>query len=480
MSVLKLKQITDDGRTKSWKHSSSDELLTFGTSRKAKLLSIDKNVESFESVLEFRSPDWHYISFSTKITDNSPEMDRADIVIKPGTVIKFRNSSLHFDIADKNMELIKNIENIQLKGQAPQQLVLVTRNNSIISVHMKDPKTKFNINADGKSVNLDLPLTDKWSSQQLNCYTIKSKKIDAHDVSHLAALKNGQQIDQESKTALTITLGISALLIAISLFIPQPQKNETAVAPQTARTEIIVKTNFKRKAVKESPKEKAAAQQSKNSNMAPGGKVAALLKGSIGVRISQLIGKVSATEARTANVLITTSGVKAGEALSGRALAAIGKVESSGRNWNGESSGTGSGVSTAGVGGGKGSKGLSGGLGQGKTGSGGVGLIDEESEIVGGLDREVIAQYIKTQLGQILYCYERQLSANPNLYGKIAVKFTIAGTGMVETQSINDTTLKNISVESCILSKISKWKFPEPKGGTKVLVTYPFLFKSTI
>ena len=99
---------------------------------------------------------------------------------------------------------------------------------------------------------------------------------------------------------------------------------------------------------------------------------------------------------------------------------------------------------------------------------------------MGGLDREVIAQYIKTQLGQILYCYERQLSANPNLYGKIAVKFTIAGTGSVETQSINDTTLKNLSVESCILSKISKWKFPEPKGGTKVLVTYPFLFKSTI
>ena len=212
---------------------------------------------------------------------------------------------------------------------------------------------------------------------------------------------------------------------------------------------------------------------------AGGGKVSALLKGAIGVRISQLIGKVSATDARTANVLVTTSGVKAGEGASGRALAAVGNVEASGRNWNGESSGNGSGVSTAGIGGGKGTKGLGGGLGQGKTGSGGVGLIEEESEVVGGLDREVIAQYIKTQLGQILYCYERQLSANPDLYGKVAVRFTISGNGAVETQAINDTTLKSAPVEGCILSKVARWKFPEPRGGTKVLVTYPFLFKST-
>jgi len=173
--------------------------------------------------------------------------------------------------------------------------------------------------------------------------------------------------------------------------------------------------------------------------------------------------------------------VKAGEADSGRALAAVGKVDSSGRNWNGEATanGGGKGVSTGGVGAGKGAGGMGTGLAAGKTGNGGVGLIEEESEVVGGLDREVIAQYIKSQLGQILYCYERQLSANPDLYGKVAVKFTIAGTGQVETQAINQTTLKSTPVEGCILNKIAKWKFPEPKGGTRVVVTYPFLFKST-
>lgn len=476
MSVLKLKQITEDGKIKSWKRSGSAELLTFGTSRKAKIVSIDKSVESFESVLEYRGSDWHYISFSAKCDSKAAA---ADIVIKDDTVIKFRNSTLHFEIADKKLELIKNIEAIKLNGAAARQLVMVTRNSNIVSVHVKDPAKKFSIYSEGKALNLDLPMTDHWSSQELNCYTIKYKKIDTHDVSLYNDLKKVKDKDQESKKALYITLGATFLLIAVSLLVPRAVKEEI-VRPQEARM-IIVKSDLKKRIPREKAAPRSTQQEAKTDKpSAASGKVSALLKGAIGVRISQLIGKVSATEARTANVLVTSSGVKAGEALSGRALAAIGKVESSGRNWNGESSGSGSGVSTAGVGGGNGSKGLSGGLGQGKTGAGGVGLIDEESEIVGGLDREVIAQYIKTQLGQILYCYERQLSANPNLYGKIAVKFTIAGSGSVETQSINDTTLKNSSVESCILSKISKWKFPEPKGGTKVLVTYPFLFKSTI
>ena len=158
MSVLKLKQITDDGRTKSWKQSGSDELLTFGTSRKAKLSSIDQNVDSFESVLEYRNSEWHYITFAAK-----NEKMAADIVIKPDTVIQLRNSTLYFELVQKDLELITNIEAIKLNGQAAQQLVLVTKEKRIISVHVKAPKEKFSIYSDGKVLNLDLPLLDEWS-----------------------------------------------------------------------------------------------------------------------------------------------------------------------------------------------------------------------------------------------------------------------------------------------------------------------------
>jgi outer membrane biosynthesis protein TonB len=95
------------------------------------------------------------------------------------------------------------------------------------------------------------------------------------------------------------------------------------------------------------------------------------------------------------------------------------------------------------------------------------------------LDKEVIARVIRSNLGQIRYCYERQLSANPDIYGKVKVVFTIGSGGGVTTQKIGNTTLKNAMVEGCMLRRIAGWKFPIPEGGTSVLVSYPFLFKST-
>lgn len=474
MSTLKLVQTTNDGRVKSWKLSEGSDLLTFGCSRKADLNSIDNSVSSFESVIEYRNSEWHYISFDT----NS---QRADQLIESGTTIDLHSSTLKFEAFTKDLDILAGLDRINSNGAISKKLVILSQNNKLLGVHITPPAEKFSVYAEGKHQKIDLPATNEWQKTEMYGYQIRSKIINKEDIGHLKQAVQNSSLDNESKKPFIVTLSVTAVIIFTSLFLA---KKEEIIIPVTKTSgSIVVVKNDMKKIKREQNKQnsKSAAPTTADKGGSQGGsKTTALLKGAIGARISQLLGKVSATEARTANVLVTTQGVKAGEGASGRALAAVGKMEASGRNWNGEAVGNGSGVSTAGVGGGKGTKGLGGGLGQGKTGSGGVGLIEDESEIVGGLDREVIAQYIKTQLGQILYCYERQLSANPNLYGKIAVKFTIAGTGQVETQSINDTTLKNLSVESCILNKVSKWKFPEPKGGTKVLVTYPFLFKSTI
>ncbi|MEQ1877425.1 MAG: AgmX/PglI C-terminal domain-containing protein, partial [Bdellovibrionia bacterium] len=114
----------------------------------------------------------------------------------------------------------------------------------------------------------------------------------------------------------------------------------------------------------------------------------------------------------------------------------------------------------------------------GTTGNAEVGVVEEETLVDGGLDREVIAAIIRDNLGQIRYCYERQLSAQPDMYGKVQVKFVIGAAGDVTSQQIGSTTLKNAMVEGCILRRVARWKFPNPKGGTSVIVTYPFLFKS--
>jgi hypothetical protein len=470
MISLRIRQVTKDGRTKVWKLTNQTHALTFGTSRKADISSIDAKAESFEGVIEFAKDQWHYITFNTKAS-------AANTCIQKNYSIELAQSTLHFDVFKKDEDVLKQINSYEHVGNQKIKFVVVSRNDRIIFTKALKAKENLPLYIDGHKQKIELIANQEWQTKTINEFKIKYKLIGLLELDKMTQSEQSSFSKIKEEKVQMYAFGGAFLLIMASLVFAQKKPQITAPqAVSMAATKIVLKTNLQKKLKSATRTVSAEAAPSQDSG---GHRKSAQLKASVGIRISQLLGKVSATEARTANVILAQKGIKAGEGPSGRALAAIGKVKTSGRNWNGETTGNGGGVSTAGYGGGRGTGSLGGGLGQGRTGSGGVGLIEEESEIVGGLDREVIAQYIKTQLGQILYCYERQLSASPDLYGKIAVKFTIAGTGMVETQAINDTTLKNRTVENCILNKVAKWKFPEPKGGTKVVVTYPFLFKST-
>jgi hypothetical protein len=473
MNLMKITQTTHDGRKKIWKLQHRHPLVVFGCSRKADLVSIEAHGESFTAVLEYKNFNWHYISFS-------PQAEQAETLVKNGHIIKLPTSDLKFETSENNLQLLKSMEYLSKGTGVQTQVFLIIKNNRLLNTFASPAHKKVLLNLGGQIQKMDLATSQDWTEIKIGDYSIKSKLMSAPDIS--IYLKNSKQLlPVETQKGLGFTFGATLLIVLLSFLMAKKESPFAAHIPTQSAQILVTKKDLKKSKNRQlQASEPANSADSGATSSASEKHMAARLKTSVGLRISQLLGKVSSTEARTKNVLVTTNGNAADQLASGRALSSVGKVASSGRNWNGEVLGFAGKVSTVGHGGGQSGKGLASGLGQGKTGTGGVGLIEDESEVVGGLDREIIAQYIKTQLGQILYCYERQLSANPNLYGKIAVKFTITGTGGVETQTINDTTLKNISVESCILNKISKWKFPEPKGGTKVLVTYPFLFKSTI
>jgi outer membrane biosynthesis protein TonB len=376
------------------------------------------------------------------------------------------------------MQKLENVRASSAVNKSSRQLFITKQNERVVEVKV--------LNLGQKYRGVIATASDKWIYHTDGAMQIQQKSVQLEDLNRFTHLSADQLIDEDSKKGVYAVLGVTALFLILALFGPAKQEELIMTDLPKVAQKITFKTDLNpRKKVAEQtvPKptapQKAAAPKPKvaDTKQATGGKVANMLKSISGGRISQLIGKVSSQAAKSANVVIT-NGIKAGQGNSGRALASLGNVEKSGRNWGTESGGKDVVVSTAGRGGGKNASGM-GGLAAGSTGSGGVGLIEEESEISGGLDRDIIAQYIKSQLGQILYCYERQLSASPDLFGKIAVKFTIGGNGAVEKQLIGDTTLKNATVEGCILNRVAAWKFPAPQGGTKVLVTYPFLFKST-
>ncbi|MBW2702134.1 MAG: AgmX/PglI C-terminal domain-containing protein [Deltaproteobacteria bacterium] len=98
--------------------------------------------------------------------------------------------------------------------------------------------------------------------------------------------------------------------------------------------------------------------------------------------------------------------------------------------------------------------------------------------VMGSLSMESIRRVMHSHRDQIEFCYSKELIRNPNLAGKVTIKFTISPKGFVQSATVSATTLKNATVERCMSGKIRNWKFPEPKGGGIVIVTYPFILRS--
>lgn len=166
-------------------------------------------------------------------------------------------------------------------------------------------------------------------------------------------------------------------------------------------------------------------------------------------------------------------GAKAGDAggFGGMGLRGSG----GGGGGTGDSIGIG-GIGTKGRGGGSGSYGTGVGTLGGKQ-SVDVGITSSDPEVMGSLDKELIRQVIQRNRGQIRYCYESLLNRFPKLGGKVSVKFIISATGAVATSNVAQSTAGNSDLETCVAGRVRTWKFPEPKGGGSVIVTYPFIFK---
>jgi hypothetical protein len=112
----------------------------------------------------------------------------------------------------------------------------------------------------------------------------------------------------------------------------------------------------------------------------------------------------------------------------------------------------------------------------GAKGEGKIGTIGGEAIILGALDKSLVDAVVRRNLNQIRYCYQRELTKNPELTGKVVVKFVIAKDGTVSSATTKSSTLANPAVEQCINGRFMRFQFPEPKGGGIVIVSYPFMF----
>lgn len=93
----------------------------------------------------------------------------------------------------------------------------------------------------------------------------------------------------------------------------------------------------------------------------------------------------------------------------------------------------------------------------------------------GRLPAEVIRRIVRQNFGRFRMCYEQGLGRNPNLEGRVGVRFVIGRDGSVSNVGNGGSDIPDSGVVSCVISAFYGLSFPQPEGGI-VTVTYPIMF----
>lgn len=374
-------------------------------------------------------------------------------------------------------------------GALTYHQVVVLKNKLVVASYLLAKTAPYQLSWGGHNQTMPAPSSEEWTETAVGDLVVKQRLAKSDIVEESARDRLSRSIEPGVHGPLISAIVVFVLIFAVLLLAPRkPDDQLKKLTPENNRyTRLIFDgKKMRENKIQAEKMRKRMVGQSRTGvrKPNPGGQ-----KATAGARVvsrikaaglGALIGKISKRAAKN-GVFLQAAGVSPDSKSSGRALGLGGGslLDKLGHGKGGGHSERIAGVGTVGKGGGHGGFKGTGALSLGNVGNAEVGVIDDETEIQGGLDKDVIARVIKSQLGQIRYCYERQLSANPDLYGKVLVKFTIGASGSVIMQAIGNSSLKNAMVEGCILRRVAGWTFPMPKGGTNVLVTYPFLFKST-
>lgn len=103
----------------------------------------------------------------------------------------------------------------------------------------------------------------------------------------------------------------------------------------------------------------------------------------------------------------------------------------------------------------------------------GISSLAQQAVKGGGLDKTVIDENVKKALPAIRECIKKE---ERPVVGKLVMKFAIGGDGKVTNTEPKESSLENITFETCVGDAIKGVQFPEPVGHGNVDVVYPFSF----
>ncbi len=99
----------------------------------------------------------------------------------------------------------------------------------------------------------------------------------------------------------------------------------------------------------------------------------------------------------------------------------------------------------------------------------------------GALDKDIIRPHRSApHINEVRYCYKQALARDPNAKGRVAVQFTIGGTGKVPTAVVAGEHDEGPGRRLLHRPGGQALDFPKPEGGGSVIVSYPFVLEPSV
>jgi TonB family protein len=95
----------------------------------------------------------------------------------------------------------------------------------------------------------------------------------------------------------------------------------------------------------------------------------------------------------------------------------------------------------------------------------------------GELSKEEIQKVINQHIGEIQFCYEKQLRTQPGLAGRVVLEWGVNQQGRVSVVKVAQSSMQSAEATNCMMTKLKTWKFPPPRGGS-VTIVFPFVFNT--
>ena len=103
------------------------------------------------------------------------------------------------------------------------------------------------------------------------------------------------------------------------------------------------------------------------------------------------------------------------------------------------------------------------------------GAGDSSEEPIPAWIREMIRKRVRERLPELEGVYTDAIRRNPEIRGKLFVRFRIAPSGKVQSAEPADGSFADRAFVDAVLAKVRRWTF-EPLAGRTVEVLYPFVF----